>query len=154
MWSKAIIDRTVEDVEYADLNRGSVEELKGMRDYRFLNRVGLNMRELVKRFGMLRKVYQFYSPAPPMLTSKVDWVLEDFPVRSEIQKIENDVEGMRSMGIIGYDTPSAPGLPYTHFEKLNSVERIIYDIYVIQEGIIVSPKVCGTFYAGEGDSLD
>ena len=123
MWNPPIFDRTPEDVEYAAANRGNATENKGARDYRTLNRIAGNMRVIADL--LIKNAF----PAP-VLTSFDDWSMSDIPRESDIRAFKTDLEAIRSAGVrfLKPDTPQVPDLPFTHWRKLNDIERILYDI--------------------------
>jgi len=125
MWLNPIFDRTQEDVDFAIMNRNHPEPLKGMRGNSDLDRISNNMR-YVRDYLIANGYYA------PEITSRNDWdETGDFARESDIQKFKNDLIGLRSAGAVWVTTPDVPDLPYLHFEKINDIEKIIYDIHIM-----------------------
>ena len=124
MWLNPIIDRTQYDVEYADMNRGDPNPLKGMRNASDLNRIGGNLR-------YARRLLRDVGYHIPEILCRDDWGISDIPRESDIMKIRADVTALRAVPLFTPNTPDVPTLPYLHYEKLNDIERILFDVYTI-----------------------
>lgn len=63
------------------------------------------------------------------------WQETDIPINSDFTRIKNNLISIRNQAEVKnliYDsTPEVPDLPFNHYQKINDIERIIYDIYVL-----------------------
>ena len=159
MWQQPIIDRSQSDVNYANANRASPIPLKGMRNASDLNRISDNLRHL--REWLVGLGYTI-----PEITSRNDWgtitwgAENDipthtdngslFPRESDIANFKIDVAAIRATGIVSPQTPLTPDLPYTHYQKLNDVEKIIFDIEAALRRAEQIAYNAGAFYARSG----
>jgi len=113
-WIEAVTDRNRIDI----MNRTPNAYLNASD----LNRIGGNLRyvrELLRELGR----------NAPMITCRDDWEMSDVPRESDIGKIKTDVTALRALALLLPDTPLTPDLPYTHYQKLNDIERILSDIH-------------------------
>jgi hypothetical protein len=122
MWLDPVFDRTQEDVDFANKNRNHPEPLKGMRNVSDLNRISGNMKYLCNL--LLVNGYN-----APEITSRDDWEKTDFPRESDVRKYQADLTALREVPFLREDTPQAPELPYLHYQKLNDIEQILFDIH-------------------------
>jgi len=147
MWLNPIFDRTQEDVDFANANRDHPEPLKGMRGQSDLDRISNNMRyarELLLKSGYFA----------PEITSRNDWEeTGDFARESDIQKFRNDLIGLRNAGASWLDTPIVPELPWLHYEKLNDVEKIIFDVPFVINAISGTLMKSGSDFAESGSTI-
>jgi hypothetical protein len=76
------------------------------------------------------------------------WTFNDIFDASDFERILNNLDVLRNAFYEYFDTPITPTADY-HFENINSIERILYDL----ERMIVDMKSkyrqCGTFECGE-----
>ena len=128
MWKTPIYDRTYSDVRYADQHRDSPLPLKGARNHTDLERITGNIHFL----SAWLLEYGYSAPT----TCKTDWTLGEVPQRAEINKIRTDVLTLRRAFFVMRTTPSTPELPYTHYQKINDIERILFDIEVLIENML------------------
>ena len=138
-WVDPIFDWTLYDVVAAD--HSSPEPQKGARNYTDLIRITGNihyLRDLLVASGI--------SAPPP--ESKTAWVLGEVPPYSEIDKIRRDIEALKSAFFVSSATPDTPNLPYTHFQKLNDIEKILFDIEVLFGSVVAAFRHSGTFNSG------
>ena len=63
-------------------------------------------------------------------------------------RIINNIEEIRKAFFVKEDTPLTP-IPSYHFETLNSIEKILYDIDEIIESMLTYQRECGDFECGE-----
>jgi hypothetical protein len=147
MWLNPIFDRTQADVDFAHINRDHPDALKGMRGQSDLDRISNNMRyarELLLANG-------YYAPE---ITSRNDWEeTGDFARESDIQKFRSDLIELRNAGAYWQDTPYVPELPWLHFEKLNDVERIIYDVPFVLNAIQGTLMRSGSDFTESGSTI-
>lgn len=91
--------------------------LKGTLNYTDLNRIEGNSQEIANIFGI------------PIGAVKTDWTMTDIPTRKDYQRIRDNVQKIRSASIIRSDTPITPELPLNRYEKINDIEKILFDVY-------------------------
>jgi hypothetical protein len=65
------------------------------------------------------------------MTFKTDWMASDILTLPDVQRIVGNVAKLRDFCAIHEDTPKVPELPINTFEKLNDLEKILYDINYI-----------------------
>ncbi|MCL2391980.1 MAG: hypothetical protein FWC66_05150 [Oscillospiraceae bacterium] len=145
-WQMPAINRTYEDVVYANENRGNLTENIGARSHWTLNRIANNLRYVQNRLNLLGV---FTAP----LQSKETWVMTDMPRESDINAFRLDLESLRATGFTSPTTPSVPDLPWTHYLKLNNVERILLDITISIAGLESATRWSGTFSSGQKRGL-
>ena len=119
-WIEPIFDRTQSDVAYAKAHRDSVLPLKGARNHTDLLRITGNI-------YFLREYFVGFGHIVPAMICKTAWALGEVPPQSEIEKIRADLDTLKAVVSL-IQTPATPVLPYNHFQKINSVERILWDI--------------------------
>ena len=139
-----IFDRTLLDVEYANENRDSVEMLKGALNYADLIRITVTSHFLRSQLTALGV------PAPEMI-SKTSWQVGEIPNYTEIDKIRLDVNALRGSIPVFATTPQAPCMPLTHYEKINDIEKILFDIYELIKGVVTEFMFSGEINSGEVD---
>lgn len=145
-WIEPIIDRTLADVEYARANRANAESLKGARNASDLNRMANNciiLHDLLTSYG-----YDI-SPLKQILTP---WSMTEFPSTQDIQNILDDVQMLRDK-FTAFAEPVTPILPINTYQKMNDIEQVIFDIEMLIGNMVMRFKNCGTFYAGQDESL-
>ena len=137
-----IFDRTALDVEFARAHRNDPEHYKGALNYVDWQRITHNINyvfDTLTEYG--------YSPLP--LTSETSWALGEIPPREEIAKIRTDVSNLREFWYVFMSTPLTPELPLTHFEKINDIERILFDLSQILDWLINTLLYSNAFYSDE-----
>ena len=141
-WVAPITDRDASDVERAAAEPGAAQSLKGARNHTDLSRITGNMR-------YIRDTLRIHGYILPELISKTHWSVGEIPARSEIKKIRADVETLREAWVVFMSTPQTPELPYTHYEKMNRIERIIFDLGKTIEYMMAAFRFSNQFYSGE-----
>ncbi len=132
-YSEPIFDRTQSDViklqdflsrGYKNLSDDEKNEwlntnFKGALNISDLNRIEQNMQVISNILGL-------------NVTVK-SWQETDIPTNSDFTRIRNNLMSIRNQAKVQsltYDsTPQVPELPFNHYQKINDIERIIYDIY-------------------------
>jgi len=79
--------------------------------------------------------------------------MTDMPRESDINAFRLDLESLRATGFTSPTTPSVPDLPWTHYLKLNNVERILLDITISIAGLESATRWSGTFSSGQKRGL-
>ncbi len=94
--------------------------LKGSFNYTDCNRIENNCKYISDIFGGL-----------PGMTFKTNWTANDILTIFDIERILSNVAKLRGFCNIYNDTPEVPKPPINTFEKLNDLEKILYDIHYI-----------------------
>ena len=152
-----VYDRAPEDIEtarsllekiategYASLTDVEKEifatDLKGCRNASDLNRIS-NAVNIISGImhdgGMIDFEYEL----------KDDWEGNDLPSKLDIETILGDVSFLRSK-VTGYahNIPMVPNNPINTIEKMNDIERILYEVYNITNVILTDRTLCGEGY--------
>ena len=151
-----IFDRTQNDVDTAILLRDTkvknFEELteseiatleKGTITINTLNRIENKQEELKNLFNDIG-----YWNTP--ITNK-QWTENDiFDNNGErdFQRILDNTNILRQAFFVYKDTPNTPPISY-HYEDINSLEKILYDLDVMINDVKSHYRQCGTFECGE-----
>lgn len=135
MWIEPIFNRNGEDIAFEtnlmllgwlNLDKEQKEKwLAGLRasfNYIDCNRIENNCKFISDIYGGL-----------PGMTFKLDWSTNDILTLTDVQRIVGNVAVIRAFCTIHDDTPEVPKLPINTIEKLNDLERILYDIHYIYE---------------------
>ena len=112
-WLAPIFDRTQQDVEYARLNRNDSAHHKGAFSYEDMNRITGNMKYLA-------------SYAHVVVSSSDAWAPLEKPNVSNIQTLLSDLQTLRN-ATLG-EGRAIPPRPIYQYEKINQIERLLYDI--------------------------
>lgn len=148
-----IFDRTQNDVDTAivlrrekvqtfqELTEREIETLeKGTMTINTLNRIE-GKQEILK--GLFNEMGYWNTP----ITNKV-WEHTQIFNADEFQRIIDNTNILRNAFFIYADTPKTPPVSY-HFEDINSLEKILYDLDVMINDVKSRYKRCGTFRCGE-----
>ena len=147
-----IFDRTQNDVDTAirlrrekvqtfqELTESEIATLeKGTITYNTLNRIESKQEELKNLFNDMG-----YWNTP--ITNKV-WGENDIFNVDEFQRILDNTNVLRQAFFIYKDTPNTPPISY-HWQDINALEKILYDLDVMINDIKSYYKECGTFECG------
>lgn len=148
-----IFDRTQNDVDTAiilrrekvqtfqELTESEIETLeKGTMTINTLNRIE-GKQEILK--GLFNEMGYWNTPT----TNKVWDATQIFNV-DEFQRIIDNTNILRNAFFVYKDTPKTPPVSY-HFEDINSLEKILYDLDVMINDVKSRYRRCGTFRCGE-----
>lgn len=148
-----IFDRTQEDVDTAirlrtekvqkfqELTQEEITILeKGTLTINTLNRIE-NKQRILK--GLFNEMGYWNTP----ITNKVWDYTQIFNV-DEFQRILDNTNVLREAFFVYKDTPKTPHISY-HFEDINSLEKILYDLDVMINDVKSHYRECGTFECGE-----
>ena len=148
-----IFDRTQNDVstaislrnekvqKFQDLTESEIATLeKGTMTINTLNRIENKQAELKALFNEMG-----YWNTP--ITNKV-WGVTQIFNKDEFERIINNTNILRDAFFVYNDTPKTPPVSY-HFEDINSLEKILYDLDVMINDVKSRYKRCGTFRCGE-----
>ena len=133
-WETPIFDRTEEDVlkvitydniGYKYLTQDQKEEwdngLKGALNYTDVNRIEGNIQYLFNIYGIVG------------MTIKTNWNYTDIVTDSEFQRILYNIYLLKKHFKIYETTPAIPPPPINTYQKVNEIEKILYDMYFIYE---------------------
>ena len=148
-----IFDRTQNDVDTAILLRRekvqAFQELteheiatleKGTLTINTLNRIESKQDELKNLFNDMG----YWNTS---ITNKV-WGENDIFNVDEFQRILDNTNVLRNAFFIYKDTPNTPPISY-HWQDINALEKILYDLDVMINDVKSHYRECGTFESGE-----
>ena len=148
-----IFDRTQNDVDTAILLRDTkvkkFEELtvieiatleKGTFTINTLNRIENKQDELKNLFNDMG----YWNT---QITNKV-WGENDIFNVDDFQRILDNTNILRQAFFVYKDTPNTPPISY-HWQDINALEKILYDLDVMINDVKSHYKECGTFVCGE-----
>ena len=110
MMDKLIFDRTQLDIDN--------DTEKGNYNYTDLNRI----EEWCEYLANLLTSYSY----PVSIQVKKNWNMSDFPTSSEMERIRQNVNGLKEAYFSFTQIPE--NLEYMTFEKANDIEKILYEI--------------------------
>lgn len=148
-----IFDRTQNDVDTAILLRDTkvkkFETLteseiatleKGMLTINTLNRIEAKQEELKNLFNDIG----YWNTS---ITNKT-WSENDIFNADEFQRIINNTNVLRQAFFVYKATPNTPPISY-HYNDINALEKILYDLDVMINDVKSNYRECGTFESGE-----
>ena len=148
-----IFDRTQNDVDTAIILRDTkvknFEELteteiamleKGTLTINTLNRIEAKQDELKNLFNDMG-----YWNTP--ITNKT-WGENDIFNVNEFQRILDNTDVLRQAFFVYNATPNTPPISY-HYNDINALEKILYDLDVMINDVKSHYRECGTFESGE-----
>lgn len=140
-WIDPIFDRTLADVEYARANPELISRsLKGRRESSDLNRIAENCAYIN---NILTEVANGIE-----LSQRSGWTKTEFPNYNEIQAMVNDVSALRDITYVSPTLAATPTLPINTYQKMNLIERIIYEINYYIDNVIGEYVFSGEIYSG------
>lgn len=149
-WQKPIFDRNQDDVyKVYDLNNkirlGTAtdeekqewaSDLKGAFNKSDMERIVNNISEL-------KNILSVDLTVP---------TVQEFPTSSWFNSVLQATEKLRSSALIHQDTPAVPSIPINIYDKVNDIEKILFDIYDIFNNKFY--HYCGEgYYSGDEISL-
>lgn len=144
-WIDPIFDRTLADVEYARSHKNDPEQHKGAQGYTHWARLTGNIYYLAD--VLTSKGFSIKA------TSKNDWDIFTIPTQSDFEGIRNDIVKIREMFSNVTDIPEIPDLIYLHYEKINTLEKILFYLYELADKISIDYAYSGEIYSGEEDYI-
>ena len=148
-----IFDRTQNDVDTAILLRDTkvkkFETLteseiaileKGMFTLNTLNRIEEKQEDLK---GILNDMGYWNTP----ITNK-RWSENGIFNANDFQRIINNTNILRQAFFVYNDTPNTPPISY-HWQDINALEKILYDLDVMISNVKANYRFCGEFECGE-----
>lgn len=107
--------------------------MKGFLNYTDLNRIEGNCRILANLFKL------------PVVTV-TNWSMIRRPKVSDFKRIRQNVCLIRAMNYRYPDTPQVPELPLNRYDKINDIEKILYDAYTIYQDTMENVYYLGELY--------
>lgn len=84
------------------------------------------------------------------VTSNRRWDYSDIFNEEEYERILENTRVLRKAFFVYSGTPDTPDVSY-HFQSINDLERILFDMDVMLNDIKSKYRRCGTFRCGEGN---
>lgn len=127
--------------KFQELTESDIVTLeRGTMTYNTLNRIENKQEELKNLFNDMG-----YWNTP--ITNKV-WGENNIFNVDEFQRIIDNTNVLREAFFTYTHTPNTPSISY-HFEDINSLEKILYDLDVMINDVKSHYRECGTFECGE-----
>ena len=139
---QSFLDRGYKNLTADEKSEWLNTNFKGALNISDLNRIEQNMNVLSVILGLT-------------ITVKT-WQETDIPTNTDFTRIRNNLALIREqaelMGLIYDLTPEVPNLPFNHYQKINDIEKIIFDIYTLYTN---KYYYCGQeVYCGENIGLN
>lgn len=147
-----ITDRTASDVSLAKTLRAKVQSgqtlseaeisimERGTMTINTLNRIENKQAELKR---LLASEGYYNTP----IQNKT-WKYTGYFKESEFQRILNNLNVLRNAFFVYVDTPGTPPISF-HYENINALEKVLFDIETMLNDMIDRFKECGAFECGE-----
>lgn len=133
---------TMQPTNLDELTPTELETLnKGTFNYTDLNRIETKQEELKNLFNDMG-----YWNTP---TTNKSWGENDIFNVNEFQRIINNTNVLRKAFFVYNATPNTPPVSY-HYNDINALEKILYDLDVMINDVKSHYRECGTFESGEG----
>lgn len=148
-----IFDRTQSDVDTAyviretkiktfttltDSDTATLE--RGFLTYNTLNRIEEKQAELKNLLNSIG----YYN----IDIANKTWQLGDIFNENDFQRILDNENNLRNAFFVYSDTPLTPDISF-HYQDINYIEKILYDIDVMINDVKSNYRECGTFESGE-----
>ena len=132
---------TMQPINLDELTPAELQILnKGTFNYTDLNRIENKQEELKNLFNDMG-----YWNTP--ITNKV-WGENDIFNADEFQRIIDNINVLRESFFVYKSTPNTPPISY-HYNDINALEKILYDLDVMINDVKSRYRRCGTFRCGE-----
>ena len=132
---------TMQPTNLDELTPSELETLtKGTFNYTDLNRIETKQEELKNLFNAMG-----YWNTP--ITNKT-WGENDIFNVDNFQRILDNTNVLRQAFFVYKSTPNTPPISY-HYNDINALEKILYDLDVMINDVKSNYKECGTFESGE-----
>ena len=148
-----IFDRTQNDVDTAILIRNTkVKKFEALTesDINYLERGTITINTLNRieekqedLKGILNDMGYWNTP----ITNKV-WGENDIFNVVDFQRILDNTNVLRNAFFVYKDTPNTPPISY-HWQDINALEKILYDLDVMISNVKANYRFCGEFECGE-----
>lgn len=107
-------------------------DLKGCFNYTTINRIESNCAEIANFLGIS--------------ISTKNWNTYILPKTEDFERIKNNVQQIRDSGFVYSSTPLVPSLPLNRYDKINDIEKILHDVYIIYNGNLNNLDYMGELY--------
>ncbi|MCI9682465.1 MAG: hypothetical protein HFI26_13900 [Lachnospiraceae bacterium] len=97
--------------------------LKGALNFNDMNRIEGNILEISQMVGA------------EIVEPFTEWSMETLPTLKDFERIRHNTELIREKASVS-NTPYVPELPLNRYDKINDIEKILFDAY-----LIASPEV-------------
>lgn len=132
---------TMQPINPDELTQSEIATLeKGTITYNTLNRIENKQDELKNLFNDMG-----YWNTP---ISNKRWSENGIFNANDFQRIINNTNVLRQAFFVYKDTPNTPPISY-HYNDINALEKILYDLDVMINDVKSKYKKCGTFKCGE-----
>ena len=132
---------TMQPTNFDELTPTELETLnKGTFNYTDLNRIETKQEELKNLFNDMG----YWNTH---IINKV-WGENNIFNVDEFQRILDNTNALRRAFFVYKDTPNTPPVSY-HWQDINALEKILYDLDVMINDVKSRYKRCGTFRCGE-----
>ena len=132
---------TMQPISPEELTESEIATLeKGTITYNTLNRIETKQEELKNLFNDMG----YWNTS---ITNKV-WGENDIFNVDEFQRIIDNTNVLRNAFFVYKATPNTPHISY-HWQDINALEKILYDLDVMINDVKSRYKRCGTFECGE-----
>lgn len=147
-----ITNRTASDVSLAKTLRAKVQSgqtlseaeisimERGTMTINTLNRIENKQAELKR---LLASEGYYNTPV-----QNKTWEYTEYFKENEFQRILNNLNVLRNAFFVYADTPGTPPISF-HYENINALEKVLFDIETMLNDMIDRFKECGTFECGE-----
>jgi hypothetical protein len=137
----AILIRNTKVKKFEELTESDINYLeRGTITYNTLNRIENKQDELKNLFNEIG----YWNTS---ITNKV-WNENDIFNADEFQRIIDNTNVLREAFFVYKATPNTPPISY-HWQDINALEKILYDLDVMINDVKSHYKECGTFESGE-----
>lgn len=157
-WISPVYDRTQADVDKVKqlndigyFNMTSAQQTEWLTDLKG----ALNESDLLR----IENNVQILSDVLELDLTTYDGNIPEIPRTTYYTNLKNNVAAIRGTGYIHADTPTVPNNPYNSYQKINDIEKILFDIHEILSDNFyhfchsTSDTPYAGIYAGEGIGL-
>lgn len=134
-----IYDRTQEEVEYALNHPESTSFLVGAYNFTDLNRIETWSAYIAEQLNLYT-----YNVS---ITTKTNWTFDDFPTRSEMKRIRDNVQKLKDAFMAFTSVPA--DLERMTYQKANDLEKVLHELDNLINNMIASFYFSGEIYSGE-----
>ena len=150
-----IFNRTQDDVDKGiRLRREKVQTFQELTDSEIetLEKATMTINTLNRIEGKQEELKNLFNDMGYWNTPTVNKVWNNTQIfnATEFQRILNNTNILREAFFAYKNTPSTPPVSY-HFEDINSLEKILFDLDVMINDVKSRYRQCGTFQSGEED---
>lgn len=145
-WIEPITDRNTVDVEYANVNKGSLKPNKGALNIAIeLNRIEGNCQYIYENL-----VAYGYGIS---IVVKTNWVNTDFPHKADLDRIRSNIVKIRTAYYTLVGTPEMEFIEFLDWNDVNNMEQNLLNLKLLLERMIEGFRHCGGFYHYAGSEV-